>query len=103
MIALTQPRIEAPGVWIRKTMTEIDHPFMTYKEKRRLRDAKIRSLYNTKVNGVRIHSMDDVVRMMKDLGYGVSKRTVFLAVNLKKSKKALEKRRIRKHINHHSS
>lgn len=80
-------------------MTEEIHPLMTTKEKRRLRDAKIRSLYNTKVNGVRINSMDDVVVQMKKLGYGVSKRTVFLAVNQKKSKKALEKRRIRKNLN----
>lgn len=72
---------------------------MTVKERRRLRDAKIRSLYNTKVNGVRINSMDDVVVQMKKLGYGVSKRTVFLAVNQKKSKAALEKRRTRKKLN----
>jgi hypothetical protein len=83
-------------------MTLNNHPLMTEQERRRLRDAKIRSLYNTKVGGKRVYSMDDVVAEMKKIGYGVSKRTVFLAVNWKKSNKALEKRKIRRQLKNNS-
>lgn len=79
-------------------MADRKHPLMTTQDSRRLRDAKIRALYNTKVDGKRVYSMDSVVAEMNRIGYGVSKKTVFLAVNNKKSKRSLEKRAIRRKL-----
>jgi hypothetical protein len=63
------------------------------KVRKEMRDRKIRALYRSLPKEQR--SMDQVVLEMRALGYGVSKTTVFFAIN-GRSKKPVEKRKIKK-------
>lgn len=65
--------------------------FIPSKERKTLRDKKIRALYQTG-----LYSMDDVVIEMGRLGHGVSKTTVFFAINGRWTKKAADRRRSKK-------
>ncbi len=59
------------------------------RERKKLRDKKIRAFYRLG------YSMEEICSEMRKLGEGVSKTTVFFAIN-GRSKKSEAKRRIRK-------
>lgn len=78
----------------------IKNTIISSKERRKIRDQKIRALYR-KGRG---YSMDEIVLIMKKegKGVGVSKTTVFFAINgrsIDTAKKMKKKREVRKGIN----
>lgn len=68
-----------------------DHNIIPLKERRKIRDRKIRALYRLG------YSMDEICSEMRTLGQGVSKTTVFFAIN-GRSKKSAEKRKVRREL-----
>lgn len=69
-------------------------PIIPIKKRRDARDRIIRTLYN-KGKGL---SMDEICVEMQRLGQGVSKTTVFFAINGRSTKKMNKKREDRKKV-----
>lgn len=65
-------------------------PIIPRREKNRIRDKRIRGLYREGL------SMDEVVLEMRRFGYGVSKTTVFFAINGRYSKKVATRRKLKR-------
>lgn len=64
----------------------VDNGYIPVKDRMRIRNKQIVGLYRSGL------SMDEVVKAMSRLGYGVSKTTVFFAIN-GRSKKSAKKSR----------